>query len=266
MNKIITIIGKTNTGKSTLFNKLINKKKSIITKKKNTTITCVTYNINDHIILSDTPGPILKNTNKNINNILYNEIKKSTIILIVLDGICLTTEDHFILELINTYEKEKIILLNKIDKIRQKYKILEFIKKITEKYKKINQIIPISSKENININKIKSILNINNNENNITQKYKKNYMLITKNLIRETLLTKLDKEVPYLTEINILNKKLNKEIRNILIQLNIKKKSHKKIIIGRHGQKINEIINDLNNKLKNIYKKIQNIKILINNT
>ncbi len=266
--KIITIVGKTNTGKSTLFNELINKKYSIITKKKNTTIECVFYGLKEQkTVIIDTPGPIIKKTSKNMNKIICDSILKSSLILILINNLNLETEDHFILELINKYKKKYILLINKIDKLKKKDIILPFIKNLNEKYKTISQIIPVSIKKNINIPELKTQIKIDNTTackyfNNKDFK-KLNYKSLIKNIIRETLLIKLQKEIPYLTQINIPNTILTKDTTHIIAELNVVKKSHKKIIIGEHGKKIKDIIYNIEKNIKKFCHKLQNVKIII---
>lgn len=258
---IITLIGKTNTGKSTLFNNLIKEKKSIITKKKNTTIKSITCDLNN-ITIIDTPGPILKNSSKNINKIIYDSIKKSTTLLIVIDKIKLTTEDYFILELSKKYVQKKILLLNKIDELKKKLFLLNFINKINKKYKFFEEIIPISNKTQTNIDILIQKLKITNDKKHIPIKI--NYRSFITDLIRETLLNKLDKEIPYEINISILNNKLNKHTEVLSIKIKSKKYTQKKIIIGKNGEKIKEIINDIKRKAKKILKKIKKIDLIIN--
>ncbi|HIH2762934.1 MAG TPA: GTPase Era [Candidatus Azoamicus sp.] len=262
MNKnIITIIGKTNVGKSSLTNNLSKNKISIITPKKNTTIQCVISKINKNLTLIDTPGPIIKNDEKNINKLIYNAINNARTLLIVIDKIFLNSEDLFIMELVKKSKKEKILLINKIDTLKEKLHIIPFIKKIKKKYPEIKEIIPISNKNNVNINQLKKSINIDT-----YNRYKKieNIKNFISELTRETLLNKLEKEIPYTTKINICNKKITKTNKVIILDLIVKKESQKKIIIGKEGKKINEIITSLKNKLINKLPCIEKIKITIN--
>lgn len=127
---IIAIIGKTNVGKSTLINNLSKAKISITTPKKNTTTQCIINKIDKNITIIDTPGPIIKNDDKNINKLIYDAINKATKLLIVIDKIFLNSEDFFILELIKKNQKEKLLLINKVDKFKKKINIIPFIEKI----------------------------------------------------------------------------------------------------------------------------------------
>ncbi|WGH25074.1 MAG: ribosome biogenesis GTPase Der [Candidatus Shikimatogenerans bostrichidophilus] len=164
MNKIITLIGKSNVGKSTLFNFLIRKKQSLINKDYNTT-----RNRNHGILkikdkyydLIDTAGYIGKNLNKNnINKILTNQIilsiKESNLILFcvdIIDGINYLDKELFLI--IKKYNKNFFYLINKIDiktKYNNIYKILNF-------NIDIKKIYYISSTHNIGVNKLLKDIN-----------------------------------------------------------------------------------------------------------
>lgn len=259
--KIITIVGKTNVGKSTLINNLSNKKISITTNKKNTTTKCITSNINENLIIIDTPGPIINRSEKNTNKLIYDALDQSNAILIVIDNIFLTSEDLFIIDLAMKYKKEKILVINKIDKLEKKLNIIPFIEKIKKKYKEIKEIIPISNIKNINITSLKKIINITKYEKN---NQPNDIKMFIEETTRETLLNKLDKEIPYITKIYIKNTNIQKNIKILILELIVKKQNQKKIIIGQKGNKINDIINDIKYKLIKKLKNLDKIKVIIN--
>ena len=264
---IISILGKTNVGKSTLFNTLLKKKYSIITQKKNTTIRCVvatSITKTSEITIIDTPGPIIHNTHQkyNTNKYIYDVIKKSDILIITVELFKLNTDDFFILELTKKLTQKKILLINKIDKLKNKSLLLQYIKKI-KNIMNFTHIIPISSKKNININKFKTII-ADVNKNKVIYNYtnETKYNLI-KDIIRESLLKNLNKEIPYTSKIIIENKEININIKTLYIILLIKKINHKKIIIGKNGENIKNIIKNIQKNIKKIYKNINHIKIKI---
>ncbi|HIH2762305.1 MAG TPA: GTPase [Candidatus Azoamicus sp. MARI] len=251
--KIISIIGKTNTGKSTLFNKLIEKKESIISKKKNTTIRCVEKKINNAIII-DTPGLTLNNkiNIKTANNLIYDSIKKSDIVIINIEELNIESEDLFLLDI--NKNKNKILTINKIDKITIKKNLLNLIKNLSD-YSNFIEIIPLSNIKNINIKKTKDIIdNIRIDKTIEKHLYKKETLdLKITDIIRETFLDLLNKEIPYNITINI-EEHINKYIKELNININIKKYNYKKIIIGTNGKNIIQIKNTIKNKINNIYK------------
>ncbi|XBT18894.1 MAG: GTPase [Candidatus Shikimatogenerans sp. AspAUS03] len=232
-NKIISIIGKQNVGKSTLFNTLLNKPQNIICKKKGTTIDYIKKKINIYktkYILYDTPGILKKK--KKIDNIIFKKtikiIKKSNICLFIID---ITTgfskEDYYILNICKKYFKPIIFIYNKINLIKNEN--FNFIKKY--EIKKINNIFTKYFKT--------FILFIN-----AKMKYKYNYKIIKYiNIIYQNIYN------------NILTKKKNIYFKNNINDIFFKKK---KIIINIH-----QIFNNKYLIIKIIYCKIllnKNIK------
>ncbi|WGS66309.1 GTPase Era [Enterobacteriaceae bacterium ET-AT1-13] len=240
----VSIIGRTNSGKSTLFNKLIGKKISITSKKKNTTINNILgiYKKNLHkIIYIDNPGFIINKNNKNIINYNINNIKYNIdIIIYIIEGTILKNYD---LKIINNFKKIKcpiIVIINKIDIIKKKIYLLPYIKFLSKNIN-FNEIIPISAKFNININIIKKkIFTILYKKNNLNyyfyNKYSENFII--SEIIREKLIRFLGQELPYSTNVKIEKKYINNNYYNIFVLILVKKKSQKKIIIGKNGNKI----------------------------
>lgn len=255
----IAIIGKTNTGKSTLFNTLLNNKESTVTKKSNTTIRCIEKKIKN-LVLIDTPGIILNNkiNTKPINQLIYDSIEKSDIIIINMEEENLTSEDLFLLDI--NKKKKKILVINKIDKIIEKEKILLLTKNLSD-YAIFQEIIPISNIKNINIQKLKEIIKNYHIEKTLKKHiYKKDTLnLKIKDLIRETLLNNLSDEIPYNLVININEIKTHSTTLDIEIKFN--KYNYKKIILGQKSKNIINIINTIKKKINKLHKKINKIKI-----
>ncbi len=258
MNKKILIIGKTNVGKSTLFNMFVNKKHSIETNKKNTTIRYIEKKFKNNIYV-DSPGPIIKKmiNNFNTNKFIYNKINEVNIIIILIDRTILKSDDFFLFDIIKNLNKKKILIINKIDKIKNKHILLPFIQNLST-YLKFDHIIPTSKYDTSNI---KIIQNIINNYTCINAK-QLTYEPDTNNIqiydkIKKIMLENFDKEIPYTTKIIIDTNTIN------LLKINLitRKPNQKKIIIGANGIKIKNIRLKILYELKNI---IQNIKIIVN--
>ncbi|WMC18946.1 MAG: GTPase Era [Enterobacteriaceae bacterium PSpicST2] len=242
----VSIIGRTNVGKSTLLNKIIGKKISITSKKKKTTINNILgiYNKNLYkIIYIDNPG-FLKNGK---NNYLFNYNNKFVcnidIIIYVIEGTIIKKYDKKIINNLKKINKPIIIVINKIDIIKNKIYLLPYIK-FLKKNINFTELIPISAKFNINIKiikkKIYSILVNNNNNNNLNNyfinKYSKNFII--SEIIREKIIRFLGQELPYSTIIKIKNINIINNIYNIFSLILVKNKGQKKIIIGKNGNKI----------------------------
>lgn len=260
-NKII-IIGRTNVGKSTLFNNIINKDISVVTKKKNTTIRDVQVfsNFGKFLInLIDLPGPVIRRFDKNnINKIIYNFLNDSDLILFVLEKDILKSDDFFLLELIKKYKKNVFLLINKID-LMNRSDVLCFINKF-KNFFIFKKIIPISNKKKINIDILTKNIGVLSNDSNF---YIKDKVLFLKDFVRYSLLSNLEKELPYSINFECYFKKIDYKKKIIFIKLFIKKDIQKKILIGLNGVKIKKIIKMINEKLKILYNKRYFIKIFI---
>lgn len=269
----ISIIGNTNTGKSTLINLLFGKKISIISKKIQTTIEKViaikTFS-NIQMILIDTPGihsnKGLNVKQKNIN--IFDIEKQSDIILVLLD----VTKNNFELTISKLIEikytfKKIIIVLNKIDLI-SKEKLFEWVKNNKDLLNNYTTI-PISALKKININKLMDLiikylpeqkfLFSNNNEVNY---FSKKFIL---SMIREKTLYYLNQEIPYKL-FYIINEKYyddKKHIYYIFVTIITNKLSIKKIIIGKQGYKIKQISTAIRTELELLLKSKVFIKINI---
>ena len=266
-NKIlkISIVGKTNAGKSTLINNIIGEKISIQNKKINTTQDLIIgiKNIEKtQILFYDTPGSnFLKSLNtesKKLKINLWSGIDESDIILYLVDS--KTINLSFLsdqLEKIKEVEKKVIIAFNKIDLI-DSINLLPIIKKINDKHK-IESFFNISAKNNIGVVELLNyLLNFSYSSNwlyNDDEISNKDDMFIINELLRETLLTYLHKEIPYkvilkTTDYRVLK---NNDIK-IKQKIIINEKRYKKIILGKKGVMIKAIREDCQKKMTNILK------------
>ncbi len=267
-NKIIKIalIGKTNAGKSTLINKIVGEKISIQNKKINTTLDLIVGVKNiKHIqmIFYDTPGSnFLKTFNSNSKTLkinLWQAIDDSDVILYLIDS--KTIKLKFLFDQLNKLEevnKKKIIVFNKIDLVSSK-NILPFVNKIDSKYN-IEAFFSISGKKNKGIDNLLKFLNkfsYNSKwiykEDELTNKGDE---FIISELLRETILTYLHKEIPYNIDIKTTEYKFLKN-NNIKIKqkILINENRYKKIIVGKKGIMIKKIREECQQKISDVFKK-----------
>ncbi|QIQ41845.1 MAG: GTPase Era [Buchnera aphidicola (Microlophium carnosum)] len=247
----ITIVGKTNVGKSTLLNKIIGKKISIVSRKKNTTqnnITGIKTQDNYQSIYIDTPGIIFNEKNNTIRyqkNNFYKIKNVLTLVIFIIDRVFWTEHDDVILNRLKKNKIPIIILINKIDKITNRIILLPFIAFLKKKFDFI-EIIPISAKKLENI----ALLN------NIIKSYlpKKPHVYpefyITTNsqfftiseIIREQLIFFLGDELPSIIKVEIESfrkqENISFHIKAIIWVENIR---HKGIVIGQKGKTIKKI-------------------------
>ena len=256
----ISLVGKTNAGKSTLLNKIIGETVSIINKKINTTQELIKGIINIsniQIIFYDTPGfNILKHKDKLHKQLrvnIWQAIEESDIILYILDS----KKIHFneLEEHINQLNKKIVFVFNKIDLI-EKYKLLPIIKKLDKNFK-IESFFNISAKYNLGINNLLDYLKKFSKESKWLfledQISNKDDIFITNECTRNAILTYLHQELPY--NINIVNQ-YYKHLKNgdlkIKQKLLINNLRYRKIILGKKGEKIKMIREFSQNQISKI--------------
>ena len=248
----ISIVGKTNAGKSTLINGLIGETISITNKKINTTEDLILgiLNINENqLIFYDTPGlNYLKNIDKKKNKLKHNLWKgldETDVIFYLID-----VKKYNFDEISNNFKKLQetnkkiIIIFNKNDLIDKKL-ILPKIKELDSKFK-IDSFFSISAKKKLGLNKIKQyLIKISYNSDWYYQNNEisnKDDIFISNESTRNSILSLLHKEIPYNLKItNKIFKYLKNGDLKIKQNIEINNIRYKKIILGKNGEKIKEI-------------------------
>ena len=248
----ISIIGKTNAGKSTLINNFVGEIISITNKKINTTedlIIGIAIFKNIQLVFYDTPGlSNIKSINKKnikMKQNLWNGLNETDLILYLID---ITKYDfNEISSNINKLEEIKkpiIIVFNKNDLIEKKL-ILPKINELNKKFK-LQNFFSISAKKILGLDVLKEYLQNKSyqsqwiyEKNEITNK---DDIFITNECTRDVILNLIHKEIPY--NIKITNK-LFKFLKNgdlkIKQNIEIENQRYKKIILGKNGDKIKDI-------------------------
>jgi len=261
----IALVGRTNAGKSTLINKIVGEKISIQNKKINTTQETVMGVKNmkkTQLIFYDTPGSnFLKSLNKDLRNLktnLWNGIDGSDIIFYLIDS--KSANIKFLYEQIDKLQEVKkkiVVIFNKIDLISNK-QLLPLISDLDKKFN-IDSFFTISAIQNIGIDDLLVYIQKYSyaskwifKDDEITNK---DDIFIISELLRETMLTYLHKEIPYNVNIETSNFKTlkNNEIK-IKQKIIINQKRYKKIILGKKGEMIKKIREDSQKKMSQILK------------
>lgn len=251
----VSLIGKTNSGKSTLLNSLVGEKVAITTYKTQTTRTAIKAIINrenSQIIITDTPG-IHKGKSKLSKTMIdtaYTMIGEVDCILFLVDGTekNVSSENEQILEKIRVAKKPTILIINKID-LLTKEKILQLIETYKNEYD-FTSIIPISALKSDGtetiIKEIEKILPEGPKYYDEEEYTDQTMRSLAEEVIREKALKLLNEEIPHgiLVEVQKFEtKKTSKGEPFYNIEANIYciRESHKGIIIGKGGEMLKRI-------------------------
>ena len=159
----ISIIGKPNVGKSTILNHILGKKISITSRKSQTTrknILGIKTECNKQMLYADTPGMHIKSPkvmNKVLNRSAESLMEDSDIILFVTQRLTLDEQDLSILKKLKQIDSKVICVVNKVDQVADKNKLLPLIKRLSSEYSFLD-IIPISAINNDGIDDLEALI------------------------------------------------------------------------------------------------------------
>jgi GTP-binding protein Era len=243
----VSIVGKANVGKSTLMNRILGEKLSIVTPKPQTTRVSIKgiYNSDDmQIIFLDTPGfvePRYELHNRMINYI-KESLKDSDLIIFITDINDFPTEyDQKVIELIKEVKKPSIALLNKIDLCTESM--------IRDKTEKINQsfdkVYPISA---LYVKEIDSLLKeictfLPYNPPLYSQEDMSDLPMrfFAQEIIRERIFMNLDQEIPYSSAVVVDAYEEHERHDFIRATIYLERETQKPILLGKNGAKIGKI-------------------------
>ena len=246
----VSLVGRPNVGKSSLLNTILGMKLAITSDVSGTTRNVIQGIYNDEesqIIFVDTPG-IHKPSNK-LGNLMnkkaYNNTEGVDVILFLVDiSKGFGKGDQFILDKIKDKDIPIFLLLNKIDLVKDKTKLLEEIAKIKELHD-FKEIIPISAKKNDNIDLLIDCIKKELEESerifseedltNVTTRF------IMAEFVREKVLELTHDEIPHTVTCYVENYEEDEKIVHIQVLIVVDRDNIKKIIIGKQGSMLKEI-------------------------
>ena len=245
----VSIIGRPNTGKSTLLNTVLKTHLAIVSNVAGTTRNAIQGVYNDEeaqIIFIDTPGlhKPQDRLGKLLNQDAYQSLDDIDVVLFVVDASApLGKGDKFITQALKSTTAPVILVLNKIDKLDNEG-ILNAINTYKELYD-FSDIVPISAIKDDNVNRFISVI-----KKYLTDDIKyydddtltnTSVRFIIGELVREKILNLTNDEVPHsVTCVTTLYEE-KKDIININVDIIVDRDSLKKIIIGHNGQMIKNI-------------------------
>ena len=248
---IITICGRPNVGKSTLTNALVGEKVAIVTNKPQTTrnrICGIRNRGESQFVFVDTPG--LHKARTRLGDYMVNVVKES---VADVDGIMLLVEpipnigapEQQLMDRIKTLNCPSVLVINKVDTLEQKEKMLEVIS-LYQQACNFTAVVPISTKTGEGVEELLEVLEGFLPEGpqlfpeDMTSDQPERQMMAE--ILREKLLLCLDKEIPHGTAVEITRfAERDDEVVEVDATIYCEKNSHKGIIIGKGGAMLKKV-------------------------
>jgi GTP-binding protein Era len=244
------IIGRPNVGKSTLLNRLLGVRLAITSHKAQTTRHAI-LGINTldtgQVIYVDTPGIHERSDNamnRYLNRTAASALADVDLLIFVIEALCWTKEDEKVLGLIRQTDTPVILAINKVDRIKQKDRLLPYLSEMATRHSFI-EIVPVSAKTGRNLETLQELvlqaLPEGENfypEDQLTDRPEK---FFAAELIREQITRRYAKELPYAVSIEIERFEELSGLYRINAVIWVEKSGQKAILIGKEGRALKEV-------------------------
>jgi GTPase len=248
---VVALIGRPNAGKSTLLNRLVGEKIAAVSNKPQTTrhrIKGVVTRDDGQIVFLDTPGVHKPGhmLNRRMMAAVHDAILSVDLLVLMRDASVSTGNgDRFVLELVKEAEKPAILVLNKIDKLKDKAELLPLIASYAERHD-FAEIVPVSSLKGEAVDDMLSsiIKHLPEGEpifasDELTDEPLRS---IVAEMVREKILASTGEEIPYVVAVvTELFDESDPELTRIFCAIYVEKPSQKKIVVGKQGARIKDV-------------------------
>lgn len=272
MNKCgyVAVIGRPNVGKSTLINRVVGEKVSIVTAKPQTTrhqILAIHTVSKGQILFIDTPGMHVgqkKALNKYMNRAAASAVLDVDLILFLVESMIWTKDDEQALKALQYTKTPVILVVNKSDLIKNKERLLPFVHNIFQQYN-FHDVYYTSASKGKGVNdledKIYQLLPESENFYQEDQLTDKSTKYLVSELIREQLMLRLHQEIPYSVTVEVESYKDNGTIIHIHALIWAEREIQKNMIIGKHGETLKKVGSLARREIESLVGKKVNLKL-----
>ena len=257
----IAIIGQPNVGKSTLLNFILGQKLSITSRKAQTTrnqILGIHSEQDIQFIFVDTPGyqqKFLNQMNKRMNKSVTSVFHDVDVVIFMSEPKALNEIEIELVKMIPN-DTPIINLINKIDRVKNKNKILELIN-INSELQIFKKIIPASIKlkdnQKIILQEIAEFLPVQDFIFDVDDITDKNERFLAAEIIREKIFRLTGDELPYSIAVEIENFEHKDNLRRIFATILVDKDSQKPVVIGKDGEKLKRISTESRRDMEKLF-------------
>ncbi len=245
----VAIVGRPNVGKSTLLNHILGQKISITSRKPQTTrhrVLGIKTEDSVQTIFVDTPGlhqgsDADKAINRYMNRAASSTISDVDVVIFVVERGIWTEGDDWVLEQVKRAQCPVVLVINKVDQIKEKAKLLPFIEGCGEKMD-LAEVIPVSALNGKNLDTLTSCINARMPEemhlfpeDQITDRSQR---FLAAEMVREKIMRQLGAELPYAMTVEIEQFKDSGKSLHIHALILVEREGQKRIVIGNKGSRL----------------------------
>jgi len=272
MNKCgyVAVIGRPNVGKSTLINRIVGEKVSIVTAKPQTTrhqILAIHSSDQGQILFIDTPGMHVgqkKALNKYMNRAAASAVLDVDLILFLVEAMKWAKDDDQALKALEHTKTPVLLVVNKSDQIKNKEKLLPFVHEVFQKYN-FQDIYYTSASKGKGVEdltkRIYTELPESENYYQEDQLTDKSTKYLISELIREQLMLRLHQEIPYSLTVEVESYKDKGDLVHIHALIWTEREIQKNMVIGKGGETLKSVGSLARREIESLVSKKVNLKL-----
>ncbi|KON79806.1 GTPase Era [Azoarcus sp. PA01] len=257
----VAIVGRPNVGKSTLLNRLIGQKISIVSRKAQTTrhrVTGILTDDNAQFVFVDTPGFQTRHRNalnRSMNRTVSQVLGDVDLVFLVIEAGRFGDDDRKVVSVLPA-DAKVVLVINKVDRLGDKSQLLPFIAKMAEVYP-FTEIVPLSAERGTNVEALVKAATplLPEGEpmygaDEITDRSER---FLAAEFLREKLFRLLGDELPYGVAVEIEKFETEGNLRRIHAAVVVDRSSHKGIVIGKGGEQLKRIASEARVELEKLF-------------
>lgn len=246
----VSIIGRPNVGKSTLLNRILGQKVSIVTAKPQTTrqrIAGIKTTSQGQVVYVDTPGihhSARRALNRYMNRVAQAAFKDVDLVLFLVEAGTWTRQDEFVARALGSVDVPVILVLNKVDLVPDKASLLKFIDQ-NFRDKNFDAVLMVSAKNGSGVEELeKQVLDRlpfsrpYYDEDQFTDRSER---FLAAEMVREQLTLRLHQELPYALTVQIEEFKRKDGLLTVGAIIWVERESQKQITIGKKGAVLKQV-------------------------
>ncbi len=257
----LAVVGRPNVGKSTLTNRLVGAKVSIVSKKAQTTrhrIHGILTTEDCQFIFVDTPGFQTKHLNA-LNRLMNRSVTQALagvdVVLFLVEAGRWGSGEEEILRLLPG-DRPVVLVVNKIDRLGERARVLPFIDRVRREHD-FADIVPVSAERGENLDELLAVAARHLpvappvfEADDITDRPER---FLAAEILREKLFRNLGEELPYGIAVEIEKFEQEGELRRIHAAVVVDKPAHKGIVIGKGGERLKRISTDARKDMEALF-------------
>lgn len=244
------IVGRPNVGKSTLLNALLGQKVSIVSPKPQTTrhrILGILTRPTAQIVFVDTPGlhgGARRAMNRHMNRAALASLQDADVNLFVVEALKWTDDDQRVLDELEKHGRPILLILNKVDKVFPKERLLPFIEELSRRAR-FQEIIPLSALKGTQLKELPEVIARYLPESPphfpADQLTDRGLEFQAAEIVREKLTLRLRQELPY--GLTVAIEQFKEEDGRLLVNavIWVERTGQKAIVIGHGGEQLKEV-------------------------